>query len=471
MSEEINFKIDIADLFWSFNEHLSIKNNSRILFSGKFWIWKTCFLNEFFEKNKEYEVFHLFPVNYQISSNQNIINFLKYDILVELFKKDIDIFKKDNNEDIGMIDYIKENFNMNSFLENTIDLIEPISEIGKYLGKPIKILLNFDKKFQEFKKGDNWYLEKFLLKNNNETDRLSQILKKKIENIKGKKQSILVLDDLERIDPEHIFRILNIFSSHFDEDNNEFKNKFWFDKIILVADYQNIKSIFHHKYWKNTDFNWYLDKFFSIEVFQFKNEEIITNVVDKIIAEFKREAEINSLLEDKSYVKLLLKEILEKAINLTSKEKLNLRQLLKGINFQLNGLKNNSYIKNIYYNENKTRIQFINLTIKILISIFGWLKNDLLSVLKKIKLELKPQQNSDNETYIYESFAFDLYKAIIPDLKLTEEGSAKEWKNYTIWINNIKISMIQPAINNQRINNSKCLFFDLLIEYIEGSIN
>lgn len=465
-------KIDTNELFLIFEEHLNIQNNSKIIFSGKFGIWKTYFLNEFFEENKDkYEVFHLFPINYQISSNQNIFDFLKYDILIELFKIDNNIFKTEDNKDKSMISYIKNIFNTNSVLKNTIDLIEPISENIQYIWKPLKILLDFDKKFQEFKKWDNWYLEKFFKENNNETDRISQILKEKIKEIKGEKQSILILDDLERIDPEHIFRILNIFSAHFNEDNEELPNKFWFDKIILVADYQNIKSIFHHKYGKDSDFNWYLDKFFSVEVFQFKNEEIITKIVDKIISEFKREDNINSLLEDRAYVKLLLKEILEKAVNLTSKEKLNLRQLLKWIKFQLNGLKNSSYTKNHFYNEDKTRIQFINLTIKTLISIFGWFKNDLLSVLKRIRLELKPQQNSDNPIKFYEKFAFDLYKAIILDLNLTEEVSVNKRGDYIIGINNISISSIQPAINNQWINNAKCLFFDLLIRYIEININ
>ncbi|MCK5459888.1 hypothetical protein KAI52_02135, partial [Candidatus Parcubacteria bacterium] len=208
---ETEFKIEIDKLFPKFEEHLEIKNNNRILFSGKFGIGKTYFLNEFFENKKdEYEVFHLFPVNYQITLNENIIEFLKYDILVELVKKDKDIFKNDNNKDIGMIEYIKKDFNMNSFLKNTVSqIINPIPQIGKILGKPLKTTLEFDKKFQEFKKGDSRIIEQFLKENNTETDCLSQILKNKIIDLKNKKQSVLILDDLERIDPEHIFRILN----------------------------------------------------------------------------------------------------------------------------------------------------------------------------------------------------------------------------------------------------------------------
>lgn len=115
---EAKFKIEIEEIFPKFEEHLEIKDNKRILFSGKFGIGKTYFLNEFFENKKEkYEVFHLFPVNYQISSNENILEFLKYDILVELIKKDKDIFKNDNNEDIGMIEYIKKDFTHKFFFK------------------------------------------------------------------------------------------------------------------------------------------------------------------------------------------------------------------------------------------------------------------------------------------------------------------------------------------------------------------
>ena len=77
-----------------FEAFLNIEENSRIFFSGKFGIGKTYFLNEFFDsKSNKYEVFHLYPVNYQISSNEDILDLIKYDILVELLKKNKDIFQ------------------------------------------------------------------------------------------------------------------------------------------------------------------------------------------------------------------------------------------------------------------------------------------------------------------------------------------------------------------------------------------
>lgn len=52
------------------------------------------------------------------------------------------------------------------------------------------------------------------------------------------------------MDPEHIFRILNVFSAHFGDDlDADFShNKFGFDKVLLLCDYDNIKNIYHHFY-------------------------------------------------------------------------------------------------------------------------------------------------------------------------------------------------------------------------------
>ena len=86
-----------------FEQFLS-EDNKRIFFSGPFGIGKTYFLKEFFksgEREDEYDVYHLFPVNYQISSNENIVEFLKYDILVELLKKHPNAFESTELNGLG----------------------------------------------------------------------------------------------------------------------------------------------------------------------------------------------------------------------------------------------------------------------------------------------------------------------------------------------------------------------------------
>jgi hypothetical protein len=80
-------------------------------------------------------------------------------------------------------------------------------------------------------------------------------------------KSILLIDDLDRLDPEHVFRLFNIFSAHYDDVNDT--NKFGFDKIIFVCDVNNIQQMFAHRYGISVEFNGYIDKFYSSEIFQF----------------------------------------------------------------------------------------------------------------------------------------------------------------------------------------------------------
>ncbi|MFD1188914.1 hypothetical protein ACFQ2O_22275, partial [Pontibacter rugosus] len=69
----------------AFAKHIDDPQNERIVFSGIFGIGKSYFLEKFFEhKEEEYLAIKLAPVNYSISSNDDIFRLLKYDILYEL---------------------------------------------------------------------------------------------------------------------------------------------------------------------------------------------------------------------------------------------------------------------------------------------------------------------------------------------------------------------------------------------------
>jgi hypothetical protein len=470
---EQEFKIPIEGLFPKFESHLKIKNNTRILFSGKFGIGKTYFLNEFFKNKKEdYEAFHLFPVNYQITSNENIIEYLKYDILIELLKKNKNIIQKSNYSnliDLQRLLYLwgKDNF---------IEIFKTGVSLIPKLGRPLKDAIGLTENFWNFKKeieaGEQGLVDNFLKeikkKNISETDLLSELLKQKIEKQKSKKQSVLILDDLERIDPEHIFRILNIFSAHFDLNNNEISNKFSFDKIILVADVQNLKSIFHYRYGEQTDFNGYFDKFFNIEVFQFKNEEIIAKVIDQIISKFQIEdtVNLNKALKFSGFLRVFLKDILKKSLELTGKEKLNLRQLLKGIKFPLSAFKKGHYKSGFVHSRDQAVPQLINISIEALISIFGGLDSDFISVLKKIKQNLKSEKEDDDDDYIHKEFSQYLLVKISPfDVKA--ESLKHGWQDYSIEIKKGEITKVNSQVSEINVGY---LFFDLLIEYVQKKL-
>ena len=82
-----------------FESHLADLENNKILFSGKFGKGKSTFLTHFFDNQEEYlstnkkkyEVVHISPVSYTIASNEDIIKYIKYDIIYELIKKNIEV--------------------------------------------------------------------------------------------------------------------------------------------------------------------------------------------------------------------------------------------------------------------------------------------------------------------------------------------------------------------------------------------
>jgi len=486
IKKEIEFKIPIEELFPKFKEHLEIENNNRILFSGKFGIGKTYFLKEFFRNSQEYEAFHFSPVNYQISSNENIVDFLKYDILIELLKKNPDIFQSNKINGIKdqitlFLSFCKKSISLNKSLRSIVSSGESILELSNNpifillskLGRPMNDLLKFDEMFQRFKKeykaGEkevvNNYRKEMSIKNITETDYLSELLKEKIQIQKKDKQSVLILDDLERVDPEHIFRMLNIFSAHFDSQNNELPNKFGFDKIVLVADVQNLKSIFHHKYGENTDFNGYFDKFFSVEIFQFKNEEVIEKTIDEIISHFQIEDKENfgeALSSLGGYLRIFLRDILLKWIKLDGKNKLDLRQLFKGVKYQIPAFKSANYKKNPFVGRDNVCAQLINIGIKSLISISSGIETDFVFVLQEIKNNI----NKETEIRAYDVFSYCLLKIVSPSEE-TKGPFQHTWNEYEIDIENQKIQRIikRLGINKAEVNMPE-LYLDLLIEYV-----
>jgi hypothetical protein len=116
----------------------------------------------------------------------------------------------------------------------------------------------------------------------------SQLIRQLIQQLKDQgKQTVLIIDDTDRMDPEHIFRILNVFAAHFDapEYRKGDSNKFGFDKIIIVCDYNNLHKIFCHKYGATTDFAGYIDKFFSKQIYRYDNVKAVKESIYSIVPE------------------------------------------------------------------------------------------------------------------------------------------------------------------------------------------
>jgi len=123
-----NFEIDIKNCEIDFEKFIGLSNNNRIIFSGIFGIGKTYFLRKFFEGRKEkYFSIHLHPVNYVISKNEDIFEYIKYDILLSLFDSDID-------HKLIIDKYFPQSNKLRTELPQLLlSLIEKISSTGKKL--------------------------------------------------------------------------------------------------------------------------------------------------------------------------------------------------------------------------------------------------------------------------------------------------------------------------------------------------
>lgn len=262
MADEL-ISIPINSIEVDFDDFLSPNSNKRIIFSGPFGIGKTYFLDKFFKNRKtKYLPIFLRLVNYSLLSNEDVFRLIKYDILLQLVN--VDGFKINEEFSFSKTDYAKFFIGNNSFLilhnllkmipkiQSTVDGIENLSKLfevynngrEKLKGNPdLEMLFGFQNETQ-----DNFLLE---------YDHASQFIADKLDELSQANKSevqikkVLIIDDLDRLDPEHIFRLFNVFSAHFDHVNyyqngEEIKdNKFGFDKIIFVCDIENIRKNLH----------------------------------------------------------------------------------------------------------------------------------------------------------------------------------------------------------------------------------
>ncbi|MBK7306854.1 MAG: hypothetical protein IPI88_07270 [Chitinophagaceae bacterium] len=249
MKKEI--RIENLPIVEEFTKHFSMEENKRILFSAPFGTGKSTFLQEYFS-NQDVKCIHLtlYPINYAVAANEDVFELIKYDLLLELLVRygdDIELSK----EEFGIL------FSGQYFIYDQLKLrgiISKIISLGDKLGKPVfQLLKNFDETvtdIESFKnkmeKDEKAFLQEYLKSMERkagsitEMDDISLLIFNLIERLIKKKStenekfySVLIIDDLDRMDPDHIFRLFNIFSSHYDVVSN--KNKFGFNKVILFA--------------------------------------------------------------------------------------------------------------------------------------------------------------------------------------------------------------------------------------------
>lgn len=295
-------EISIKNESQRFLQFLEEANNSNIIFSGIYGIGKSYFINDFFnnQHSKEYIPIILTPVNYSVASNEDIFEYIKSDILLQLLEKvPCDFSNIQITSSVATYFYIKNNLDI--LIGNILSTAEKVCFKTDIIHQLLKLRENI-KKFQKEKSlSENAEVKSFMTKISQklgsiyESNIITQIIQNLISNAKGEngKEAILIIDDLDRIDPEHIFRILNILSVHDDFCRTN-EHKFKFDKTILVCDIENIRKIFHAKYGADVDFSGYIDKFYSKEIFHFDNVYEIAKCIANQVMNITNNSTISS---------------------------------------------------------------------------------------------------------------------------------------------------------------------------------
>lgn len=323
--------------------------HDRCIFSSKFGNGKSYFLNKFIQHgDSKYLFIPIYPINYQIADNKDILEYIKRDILIRLLMSD--------GVEIDDCVYQRATMRYMFLYDNGIDIlleslktILPNLTIGSMrwdLSKFVDFSRKMQSKFKEYSEKNaneeskvNDFVDSFENKKGSifEFDAISQMICDINERYKKKntdKEIVLIIEDLDRIAPAHIFRILNIFSAHIEHVNYSkdmipsYQNKFLFDKIITVCDYENIRNIYAHFYGIETDFNGYISKFSSGIPFYY-------SLSDGIVEYLKRK--IREILKDNGEISLVIAELVyQKYVEYNQTNKNDIYSTLREIDHALN---------------------------------------------------------------------------------------------------------------------------------------
>ena len=280
--------IDISQNIQDFKQ--VFENESRIIFSAKFGDGKSYFLNEFMnsydEKRNDYYFITLHPVNYVVEENRDVIEYIKRDILFQLIKDDrIYDFKEGYDKIFDAVCNKESLFKLADFAASII----PVDDLkdGYEALKTLVSTIHRKYKGQDVLHVVDDYLNGFYGKSGSisECDAFTCLIQKSLEQMMAK--SVLIIEDLDRIDPAHLFRIMNVLSSQV--DNPYYSkvpngNKFGFNKIILVMDYEIARHLFHHFYGKEANYEGYMNKFLNTLPYSYSiKEEAHRQVRQKIL--------------------------------------------------------------------------------------------------------------------------------------------------------------------------------------------
>ena len=284
--------INISGKLNDFAQYL--ETTDRIILSAKFGDGKTYLLNELRKDEAiqdKYEFFTIYPVNYSVAKNEDVFEYIKRDIIVQLYERKL-LDNIDLNALFGSVFTFDDLTSVVSFLLSFVPM-------GKFYNKVYNKFLEIKKKYDEKKHTADKYLSQFANTAGciYEEDGYTKLIRIAIEwisqdhSLNGEerqaKKPVLIIEDLDRLDPKHLFRILNVVSAHIDDSKQPdiVGNKFGFNNIVLVMDYDVTKHIFHHFYGAQACYEGYMSKFLSREPFRYSIGPIMIQAFETQLGE------------------------------------------------------------------------------------------------------------------------------------------------------------------------------------------
>ena len=284
--------INISGKLNDFAQYL--ETTDRIILSAKFGDGKTYLLNELRKDEAmqdKYEFFTIYPVNYSVAKNEDVFEYIKRDIIVQLHERKL-----------------LENIDLNALFASVLtsdDFTSVVSfllsfvPMGEFYNKVYHKFLEIKNKYDEKKHTVDKYLSQFANTVGciHEEDGYTELIRMAIEwisqdhslngEVKKAKKPVLIIEDLDRLDPKHLFRILNVVSAHIDDSDRPdiVGNKFGFSNIVLVMDYDVTKHIFHHFYGAGACYEGYMSKFLSREPFRYSIKSIMIRAFEAQLGE------------------------------------------------------------------------------------------------------------------------------------------------------------------------------------------
>lgn len=342
-------EIPITKAIKSFRDYLDY--NNRGILSASFGDGKTYFLDKFKkEYEKDFTFITLYPVNYQVADNKDIFELIKRDILVQMIGERMIETEYEIGHSLLLPYFIMHNgCNIISDIFLSLQYLNlPTEQVASFIAvsKGLTVFQSALKSYIEYKKEieeqeDKNNITNYLNLFDNGLgciygyDIITRIITDNLLSYKSRTQKkiALIIEDLDRLDPAHIFRMLNILSAHIDRqfmsleetcNHGAIENKFGFDKILIVCDYKNTKKIFQHFYGKDTKFDGYIHKFSPLAPFNYSFEKV---AIEYLIEEIEKISGI-----DKS----IIKEILDSQ-NIPTINARTITEVFKNINEQIRG--------------------------------------------------------------------------------------------------------------------------------------